>query len=389
MYREEQEALFRKRIKAPRKFIQVVVGPYFIGKTTMVQDQVAEAMLSQHYCTAQKAPDRSNEWVHEEWAKVRQIMRLDKISQIVLILDDIQYIDNWAEAVMEEWKVDTERELDIKVVVVGSSRILLSETLSEEFKQHAQVTELIALSFNEINEALGMNWSHYIYYGGYPESREQFRTPILWNIHTEHIMDQTIANDVFTTKRVLKKSVMSNLFCKACFHSGEIMSYYEMARKVGGVSNSSTIASYLQVLDESRLVCGLQMFGERQSYKSKPKWQVYDSVLMSMWRYGGFDTIYRAPVEWAQRVESAVGSYLVNNAKRLGYSVYYWKSGEEEVDFVVQKGERLIAIEVKSGRRKKSGFRAFRKLYHPDLELIVGSEEMSFERFLSMELEEL
>jgi len=42
--------------------------------------------------------------------------------------------------------------------------------------------------------------------------------------------------------------------------------------------------------------------------------------------------------------------HLVNSETE----VYYWNDRDAEVDFVIQSGSKLMAIEVKSGRREQS-----------------------------------
>nr|WP_237073388.1 AAA family ATPase [Prosthecochloris sp. GSB1] len=49
----------------------------------------------------------------------------------ILIIDEIQKIGNWSETVKREWDNDSTNNLDLKVVLLGSSRLLLQEGLSE------------------------------------------------------------------------------------------------------------------------------------------------------------------------------------------------------------------------------------------------------------------
>lgn len=61
----------------------------------------------------------------------------------------------------------------------------------------------------------------------------------------------------------------------------------------------------------------------------------------------------------------------------------------QEVDFVVRKGNKLAAIEVKSGSHSGSlsGLDAFHEKFHPTTSLIVGAGGMALERFLSTPVE--
>jgi predicted AAA+ superfamily ATPase len=47
--------------------------------------------------------------------------------------------------------------------------------------------------------------------------------------------------------------------------------------------------------------------------------------------------------------ELVVGAQLV----RTGEDLFYWREGNDEVDYVLKVGRKIYAIEVKSGRRKR------------------------------------
>jgi len=82
-------------------------------------------------------------------------------------------------------------------------------------------------------------------------------------------------------------------------------------------------------------------------------------------------------------VESAIGAYLLARSKEEGFHVYCWRERNQEVDFVLQKGPSITAIEVKSGRmRGEGGYLAFMKQYPKALCYVVGSNNCSVEDFL-------
>jgi predicted AAA+ superfamily ATPase len=63
----------------------------------------------------------------------------------------------------------------------------------------------------------------------------------------------------------------------------------------------------------------------------------------------------------------------------------YWREGNKEVDFVVNIRDRLLAIEVKSGRRTRalSGLLAFRRQSPKAQTMVVGTGGNPTEEFLS------
>ena len=59
---------------------------------------------------------------------------------------------------------------------------------------------------------------------------------------------------------------------------------------------------------------------------------------------------------------------------------------DDEVDFILKKhGDNTAAIEVKSGRRKGNrGLGVFEKNFHPQASMVVGSDALPLELFLSI-----
>ena len=76
-----------------------------------------------------------------------------------------------------------------------------------------------------------------------------------------------------------------------------------------------------------------------------------------------------------------------------GFDILYWRTPEKkEVDFVLRKGEKLIAIEVKSGAAKDTrGYEAFKNKYAENIcqAMIVGPEGLPLDLFFQLDIPEL
>ena len=81
----------------------------------------------------------------------------------------------------------------------------------------------------------------------------------------------------------------------------------------------------------------------------------------------------------------AVGAHLTNALATEKSELFYWRDRGDEVDFVAKTGRRLIAIEVKSTAAPKahSGLASFSEVFNPDRTLLIGSDSLSVEEFLS------
>ena len=393
MFKRQQANVLQSRIAEPRRFIQVIAGARQVGKSTMVKQVTQELTIPHLLTTTEEAPDKNPAWISYVWQQARQAMKLHNYQEFLLVIDEIHKLDNWSEAVKAEWDTDTMRDINLKVVLLGSSRLLIKDGLTESLAGRYELIEMEHWSFREMREAFGMSVEQYIYYGGYPGAASLLADEQRWRKYMKDaIIEPAITKDVLTTKRVLKPALLRQLFQLGCSYSGELLSFNKILGQLQDAGNTSTLANYLQLLDESKLLCGLQQYAadDARKYKSVPKYQVYNSGLLSANNPLSFKDVYLSPDEWGKWVESAVGAYLLNHADRLEYKVYYWRHDSDEVDFILQRSRQLVAIEVKSGRRKMNqGFTLFREQFHPTMELVVGGEAMPIEQFLLLDLEKL
>jgi Predicted ATPase (AAA+ superfamily) len=91
------------------------------------------------------------------------------------------------------------------------------------------------------------------------------------------------------------------------------------------------------------------------------------------------------PKLWGRLVESPVEAHLLNHAVSERYNLFYWREGNNEVDFILEKGNKVIGLEVKSGASAdNAGMGIFNEKFHPDKMLLVGTGGISYEEFLKI-----
>ncbi|MFQ5715268.1 MAG: DUF4143 domain-containing protein, partial [Candidatus Scalinduaceae bacterium] len=123
---------------------------------------------------------------------------------------------------------------------------------------------------------------------------------------------------------------------------------------------------------------------------SSPKLQVMNTALMSAQSGMGLEEARRNSELWGRLIESAVGASLANGIRGQNIELFYWSSRNREVDFVICRGKTLVAIEVKSGRRKVSlpGVQAFSKEFRVKRNLLVGAQGIPLDEFFLTSPEE-
>ena len=124
-YLRKQYNTLKERIEEPRKFIQVIAGPRQVGKSTLVSQVLRQIELAYMMEVADGVDSKDTDWIRRVWESARTTMQLRKEKEFLLVIDEIQKIDNWSDAVKREWDEDTRMGLKLKVVLLGSSRLLL------------------------------------------------------------------------------------------------------------------------------------------------------------------------------------------------------------------------------------------------------------------------
>jgi predicted AAA+ superfamily ATPase len=83
--------------------------------------------------------------------------------------------------------------------------------------------------------------------------------------------------------------------------------------------------------------------------------------------------------------ETSAGAHLANGVKGTRAGLFYWREGNDEVDFVLTEGRKMSAIEVRTGRQGEptTGLEAFATAFRPTKNLIVGTGGIPLEDFLS------
>lgn len=381
------------RIEEPRHFIQVVAGPRQVGKTTLVRQTLDEINIPHTFVTADATPSNNGEWISTQWESARAKLSISGSDEYLLVIDEVQKMDNWSEVVKREWDLDTFNGVNLKVVLLGSSRLMLKKGLTESLAGRFELIRVGHWTYAEMHEAFGWTLDQYIYYGGYPGSAHLIKNERRWRQYVKDaIVEPAISKDVLLTTTIYKPAVLRQLFELGCGYSGELLSFNKMLGQLTDAGNVTTLASYLQLLDEAELLCGLKKYANdnARKYSSIPKYQIYNPALMSVFQGRGFAQERTTPDRWGRWVESAVGAYLVGHAADWDYKVYYWRDTPYEVDFVLARRETIVAIEVKSGHRSTNeGLPRFREKFAPKHTLIVGSGGISVEEFLQADIRRL
>ena len=386
-YARPQTAQLKRRLVEPRRFIQVVAGPRQVGKTTLVQQVVDAFARPARYASADEPTLRGSGWIAQQWDAARLESDTAGRSGSVLVLDEVQKIGGWSEAVKRLWDEDTRAGRRLRVVLLGSAPLLIARGLTESLAGRFEILHLPHWSFAEMHAAFGWNVDQYIFHGGYPGAAPLIRDHGRWARYIlDAICETTISRDVLLLSRVDKPALLRRLFELSCRYSSQILSYTKMLGQLQDAGNVTTLAHYLDLLEGAGMVRGLQKYagGLARQRGSSPKLQVFNTALQTAPAGLTLKEARADPAVWGRLVESAVGAHLANAAASGDCELFYWRDGNREVDFVARKGRIVTAIEVKTGRSRDTlpGLSAFVAAFKPKRQLLVGGDGIAVEEFL-------
>ncbi len=368
--------------------MQTVTGPRQTGKTTLVKQAIAQTGIPLAYADTDLPAPQDHDWIIRQWDVARARLAREPNRDLVLVLDGVRKIPQWSEVVTWLWDQDTEHNVPLKVVLLDSTPLLVDKELSENLAGCLQTLRIPHWSFPEMRDAFGWNLEHFVFFGGYPgaarltDDEDQWRQYVL-----DTVIETAISRDVLLHTRVNKPPLLRQLFRLGCTRSPEIVSYSRMLTELNGAGNKTTLAHYLDLLEEVGLLAGLQKHHPDpcRIRKSIPKLQVFNTALMSALSGLSFAAARKDHAFWDRLVKSAVGAHLVNAQACRECTVHYWRENHGDVDFVVEADGELLAIDFRGGPvpSKLRGLAAFQKR-HPNVRgLGVGKHAVPVGDFLS------
>ena len=404
--RQHVNTLLTRLEERPERLI-VVSGPRQTGKTTIVTQTLARTDMGGDYLSidepqpATPSPSfeqqeqevtttltdvRDAKWLTRTWEDARKKANHSDRG-FVLVLDEIQKIPQWSETVKGLWDADRAADCPLHVVVLGSAPLLMQQGLTESLAGRFELIRVSHWSFPEMVDAFNFDLASYIYFGGYPGSAYLINDQPRWREYIRSsLIEPNIERDILSMTRVNKPALLKRAFELGSNYSGQILSYTKMQGQLQDAGNTTTLAHYLDLLSNAGLLTGLQKYAGQQHRRrgTSPKLNVLNTSFMAVNSGYSFEEAQADRTFWGRLVESTVGAHLFNTGMP-DIRLHYWRESPYEVDFVLEKGRRLIGIEVKSATRgnHSDGLAIFQERFSPECTLLVGGQGIPLEEFLT------
>ena len=403
--RKEKDTIL-DRLKEEPHHMMMYWGPRQSGKTTLIKqvlaaypgeslyinvDEFNEEIEGKQFPQIEKVrPEgRRAAWMLYCWDHMRRRARKSQ-KTVVFVIDEVQKIDDWSRRVKGMWDRDRMDSNAIHIILLGSSPHLLQKGLSESLHGRYYQIKSYHWCYAEMSQAFGFSLDEFIYYGGYPGAAKLIHKNKEWRQYVRtSIINNNIHGDVLGLLDIEHPKILKKLYEIGSKYSAQIFEFQKISAATQG-GRQPLLEEYLDILERVYMLTGLFSWANSMHRRSgSPKFQVLNNALMSCTHGYTLEEAKADQEYWGRLVESAVGAHILNSYDDPSAQLYYWRQNGHEVDFVVERGPKLVAIEVKSGRKVKAheGMHEFQRRFQPTKTLVVGTGGIPLEEFFSISAE--
>jgi uncharacterized protein len=191
---------------------------------------------------------------------------------------------DWADVVKQLWDEDSVAGTPLRVMLLGSSPLLVRKGLSDSLAGRFEVIRVTHWTFSEMRDAFGWDLDTYLFYGGYPGAAPLIKHHDRWEEYIlDAIVETNLSRDILMLNRVEKPALLRQLFRLACTYSGQVLSYTKMLGTLTDAGNTVTLAHYLELLGGAGMVTGLAKYSGSPARRrgSSPKLLALNTALVS------------------------------------------------------------------------------------------------------------
>lgn len=345
----------RRNLAREVHLIQIAVGPRQVGKTTALRQFLEEWPGSKTYATADQLTPPNEHWLAETWRNARTLPGRAPL----LVVDEIQKVPRWSEVVKLLHDEDVGLKKPLRVVLLGSSALMIQRGMRESLAGRFQLIACPHWSYSECRRAFGWTLDQFLFFGGYPGAVPLIDDFRAWKDYIQNsLLETVIGRDIPAIQRVDHPALFRQTLGLACGHPAEVLSLQKMLGQLQDRGSINTLANYLELLAGAFLVEPVRKFSPRalRVRVSSPKLIARNNAVVTALRGVSFKETSEDRAFWGRLVENAAGAALLNAAE----TVYYWSDRDKEVDFVVQRGKEVLAVEVTTAEKHSdAGLKSF------------------------------
>ena len=332
--------------------VKIVTGIRRCGKSTLldlfhdylISEGIADEQIIHMNMESLRYRDLANYLAFYDYVSARIVPG----KKMYLIFDELQVVDGWEKAV-ESFRLD----FDVDIYITGSNAYLLSTEFSTLLSGRYIEIRVLPLSFKEFLDfyefapdvTMESKFQKYLQFGGMPILRQFKFNEARSNEALEGIYSTVVLRDVLQRNKTADQTTLNKIVMFLCSNIGSITSPNSIGNILsdeGDVDKNKNIAGktvdrYIAMLRSAFVfyTVGRYDVKGKQHLKTLGKNYIIDLGFRNM-LLGYRDT------DRGHIIENVVFLELL----RRDYRVYIGKVGETEVDFVAEKPDEKIYIQV-------------------------------------------
>ncbi len=338
----------QKRLEKLYKLFKVVAvtGPRQSGKTTLVKS----VFPNKPYANLEN-PDVRQFAIEDPKGFLSQFPNgaiLDEVQRAPLIFSYLQEI------------VDLNTDAG-QFILTGSNNFLLDQSISQSLAGRVAFLNLLPFSYPELNSndvfsKQNHDENYYILKGFYPPIYDM---DIPANEWLPNYIRSYIERDVRQIKNITNLLVFERFMRLLAGRTGQELNYSSLSVEVG--VDVKTIQSWIGILETSYIIYLLKPFHKNynKTLVKRPKLYFYDTGLVcSLLGITQILHLKNHPLR-GSLFETLVMTELIKMKENAGSlsQLFYWrdKTGRE-IDILIDKGNTVLPVEIKSGKTFQSNF---------------------------------
>lgn len=360
------------------KTVKILAGVRRCGKSTifeMIRNEllgrgVAEERIIMRIYTSMEVDDGFT--ARDMYEEIKR--QIKESGKYYLLLDEVQEIDGW------EKVVNTFLEgYDTDIYVTGSNSKLMSAELSTYLTGRFVQIPVYTLSFKEYlqfkentNQSEKELIKEYIRLGGFPlvasgnfDSRSAYQ--IVYGIYST-----AITRDIAKRHRIKNQALFDRVVKYIVENMGKTFSANSIVNFLKGERRTlsvETIYNYLKWLEEAFIIYPCSRYDLQGKAVLKTQEKYYLSDVSFKYAVMGYDRKMEA---------AAIENIVYLEMKRRGYEVYVGKNETKEIDFVAQRQEEKVYVQVcvrlpEHSERETENLMNLKDHYH---KYVVTTDEM-------------
>ncbi|MDX9824712.1 MAG: ATP-binding protein [Sphaerochaeta sp.] len=330
--------------------IKVITGIRRCGKSmllSLIRDELLQQGVPQSHLLMVNFESFQLEFektLKAVYAAVQALVKQAAGSKVYLLFDEIQELEHW-ERVINACQID----FNCDIYLTGSNAYLLSSELSTYLSGRYIEIPVYPFSFREVWEY----WVHkgttstkeqafeqYLILGGMPFIHQNVLSQENARVYLEDVFESVLVKDIVARNKVRDIETLRRILVYCVANSGRTFSASSIVKYLKNEHLSvslDTLYRYIEYFKASCLVLPVNRFDIKGKEVLRFQQKLY------LCDHGFRHVVFSSNM---RDIEFVLENLVLLHLLQYGYKVFVGQLDGREIDFVAQKGERLLYVQV-------------------------------------------